>query len=92
MAGSPELIKNKIRDLQSIVNKDVLTSEDYTRINDLIDTIYGALNTLVSASIEGKTNDIAESLIRDLCISIVNKFGNTYIQTVRNEYITSEEN
>lgn len=76
MAASVPLINNKILQLYTVLNQEEITDEDIARIDSLLDDIYGALNTLISAHNNGSVNTIAENLIKDLASRIASSLGN----------------
>ena len=76
MAASVPLVKNKINQLKSILEKDSFTDEDIAKIDVLLDDIFGSLNTLISAHNNGSTlSNEAEDLIKDLASKIASKIG-----------------
>ena len=76
MAASVPLVKNKINQLKSILEKDSFTDEDIAKIDVLLDDIFGSLNTLISAHNNGSTlSNEAEDLIKDLAFKIASKIG-----------------
>lgn len=76
MAASVPLVKNKINQLKSILEKDSFTDEDIAKIDALLDDIFGSLNTLISAHNNGSTlSNEAEDLIKDLASKIASKIG-----------------
>ena len=74
-SASVPLVRTKIEQLNNILEKEEFTDEDIARIDSLLDDIFGALNTLISAHNNGATSNEAENLIKDLASKIANKIG-----------------
>lgn len=89
MSGSASLVKTKVSQLESILNKDNLTADDYERIDNILETIYSSLNVLWSASNGGKNSTWAETIIKGIAIDIVRKIGSSNINSLHNEYVSS---
>lgn len=89
MSGSADLVKTKVSQLESILNKDNFTADDYERIDNLLETIYSSLNILWSASNGGKNSTWAETIIKSIAIDIVRKIGSSKINSLHNEYVSS---
>lgn len=89
MSGSADLVKTKVSQLESILNKDNFTADDYERIDNLLETIYSSLNILWSASNGGKNSTWAETIIKGIAIDIVRKIGSSNINSLHNEYVSS---
>lgn len=75
MSASVPLIKTKVEQLNTILEKGEFTDEDIAKIDSLLDDIYGALNTLISTHNNGAITNEAEDLIKDLASKIAAKVG-----------------
>lgn len=93
MAASPELIKNKYRQFIELRDKAIegnFTAEDYERVNDALNTIFGALNTLADAAfgtgVNMEATRLNEATIRGLASSIARRID---AQSLHNQFINN---
>ena len=69
-ALNPDYARNKIRQIQELLNKPKKTAEDVAAIDGILGELYGALNTLIGSRQGGNENNNAESLINDIALQI----------------------
>ena len=69
-ALNPDYARNKIRQIQELLNKPEKTAEDVAAIDGILGELYGALNTLIGSRQGGNENNNAESLINDIALQI----------------------
>ena len=89
MAASAELVKTKVSQLNDILNKTELTSEDYERIESLLETIYPHLNTLWSSANGGKNSIWAENTIKNIARTIAQRIGYSNVNSLFDKYVES---
>ena len=89
MSASAELVKTKVSQLNDILNKTELTSEDYERIEGLLETIYSHLNTLWSSANGGKNSIWAENTIKNIARTIAQRIGYSNVNSLFDKYVES---
>ena len=83
MSTSVDLINNKINQLKQLLSQR-MNYENMTRVDSLLDDIYGALNTMIDAH-RGKDSNNAEQLIREVASTIAQAFpidAERYIKSI----------
>ena len=89
LAAGAEIVKNKVSQLNDVLNKTELTLEDYERIEGILETIYSVLNTLWLLANGGDNSIWAQNTIMNIARTIAQRIGYSNVNSLFDKYAES---